>query len=293
LAQAYHDLLAAAPPPPLPPDEGAPVPAKPAVPAPAKPAAPAPDPAPAPKPGPAPTPANLSNQEKAIRRVVRGVTLRVIDNAKKQEGGADPKLTGDSLTADLVRTAANVAAGEEESVRLAAFAVGLGLALDDSAILRDNPLVRTMCRNIEPDADRRERVESLGSPTVRSRRDLCQHFAVSVALAELIGPKLAEQAGAAKEFADMRGTSGFSFTDLAADYAGVEFYNRLKKDPALLDKVRDKFAVADYVPDLAGLKDGLTKAQVEEAFGSAADERFKKAVADLRDRIATCPAYKK
>jgi hypothetical protein len=242
---------------------------------------------------PAPKPAELSKQEKAIRRVIRGVTLRAIENAKKPDGGADPKLTGDALTDDLVRTAANVAAGEEESVRLAAFAVGLGLALDDSTILRNNPLVRTLCRNVEPDADRKERVAALGSPTVRQRRDWCQHFVVSVALAELVGPKLAEQAGVAKEVADMAGPSGFSFADLTADFAGVEFYNRLKKDSALLEKVKDKFTVADFMPDQKGVSDGLTRAEFEAQYGSTSDERYKKAVATIRERIAGCPAYKK
>ncbi len=212
----------------------------------------------APKADPAPPPANLSNKEKAIGRVVRGITLRAVDNAKKPEGGADPRLKGDALTADLVRTAANVAAGEEEGVRLAAFAIGLGLALDDSTILRDNPLVRTMCHAIEPDADRKERIAALGSPTVRDRRDWCQHFAVSVALAEIVGPKLAEQVGVGKELSDMQGPSGFSFADLTADFAGVEFYNRLKKDKAMLERVKDKFAVADYVPDQTGISDGLS-----------------------------------
>ncbi|HEY2784404.1 MAG TPA: hypothetical protein VGJ05_05455 [Fimbriiglobus sp.] len=238
-------------------------------------------------------PLKLSNKEKAIRHVVRGITLRVVDNAKKPEGGADPRLKGDALTADLVRTAANVAAGEEKGVQLAAFAVGLGLALDDSTILRDNPLVRTMCRSIEPDADRKERIASLGTPTVRNRRDWCQHFAVSIALSEIVGPKLAEQVGVAKELADMQGTSGFSFADLTADFAGVEFYNRLKEDPAMLGKVKDKFTVADFVPDQTGVSDGLTKTQFETQFGSISDDRYKAAVAEVHGRIAKCPAYTK
>jgi hypothetical protein len=242
---------------------------------------------------PTAVPTDLSNREKAIRRVVRGVTLRAVDNAKKPESGDDKKLTGDALTENLVRTAANIAAGEDESLQVAALAVGLGLALDDSTILRDNPLVRTMVRRIEPDADRKERIAALGGPTVKNRRDWCQHFAVSVALAELIGPRLAEQAGVAKEVADMQGTSGFSFADLTADFAGVEFYNLLKKDAANLDKIKDTFAVGDFVPDQTGVSDGLTKAEFELQFGSLSDDRYKKAVAEVRARIAKCKAYTK
>jgi hypothetical protein len=52
----------------------------------------------------------------------------------------------------------------------------LPIALDDSTILRNNPLVRSMVRSVESDAERKERIAALGSPTVRKRRDLCQHF---------------------------------------------------------------------------------------------------------------------
>src|SRR5436309_1836734 len=78
----------------------------------------------------------------------------------------------------------------------------------------------------------------------------------------------AEAAGMLKERQDMRpGGSGFSFADLLADYAGVAYAVRLRDGKATLDDAA-RFKVTDWVPDFAGLDDGLTAAQFEKKFGS-------------------------
>ena len=46
-------------------------------------------------------------------------------------------------------------------------------------------------------------------------------FAISAALTAHSGAERAKQVGVAKEFLDALGSSGFSFADLAADYAGI------------------------------------------------------------------------
>jgi hypothetical protein len=61
----------------------------------------------------------------------------------------------------------------------------------------------------------------------------------------------------------------------------------------MLGKVKDKFTVADFVPDQTGVSDGLTKTQFETQFGSISDDRYKAAVAEVHGRIAKCPAYTK
>ncbi len=232
----------------------------------------------------------LTAKQQAVRKVVRAVAIRAADLSRKPEA---TRLKGDDLTAELVRTAASVAATEEEEQRSAALAIGLGLALDHSTTLRNNPLTRGFCHAIETDAERRERIAALGSPTVRGRRDLCQHFVVSAALAELLGPEASEAAGLLKERLDMAGTSGFSFTDLAADFAGVEFARVLRRDTRAVARVSVVFEVADYAPDVTGLPDGLPRKKFEADFGSETDPRFRKMLDEVRKRVAGLPGYKK
>ena len=224
----------------------------------------------------------LSKKQVGIRKIVRAVTIRAQD-LRQQTG---PKIKGDELTAEYVKAAAEVASTLEDEHRASAFLIGLGIALDDSTILRDNLVTRSLCRAVESDSERQERIAVLGVPTVRFRRDLCQHFVVSVALAELVGPAAAEAAGLAKEMIDLDRSSGFSFADLAADFAGVAFAEKVKKDPKLLARLRQSFAVADFVPEVKDLRDGVSVKRFETDYGSTSDPRFAKAVEEVRKLVA-------
>lgn len=229
-----------------------------------------------------------SPKEEAIRKVVQAVTRTATVLAKQPDRPKD-----DKLTAEYVKAAAAAATTLGEDVRAAAFLIGLGIALDDSTLLRKNPVTGRLCAAVESDAERRERIAVLGLPTMHQRRDLCQHFAVSAALAEAQGPALAEAAGLLKELADLEGASGFSFADLAADYAGVAFAQKVKKSPAVLATLAKEFTVADYVPPITGLREGLSRQQFEADYGSAGDPRLLNALEAVRARVIELPAYKK
>lgn len=63
---------------------------------------------------------------------------------------------------------------------------------------------------------------------LRGRLDLCQHFLVSAALALTLDEETALDIGVSKEQADSKaGGSGFSFSDLVADMAGIRFASAL------------------------------------------------------------------
>jgi hypothetical protein len=230
--------------------------------------------------------AGRSAKQDAVRKVVRAIVRRAEQNA-----AAATKARGDELTSLLIRAAADAARFEDQELRPAAFAIGLGLALDDSEILRKNPLTEGFCKAVESDSDRKARLAVLGLPTVRHRRDLCQHFVVSAALTELVGVRQAELAGLLKEQLDMATPSGFSFTDLCADLSGVAFARVVRKDPDLLEQLWRKAEVADFVPKIDGLRDGLTEERFKQDFGSVEDERFTRAMDELRGRVRALPVY--
>ncbi len=224
---------------------------------------------------------------------VRAVVAAVRERAKVlHEKPAADRLKGDPLTQDLVRTAAAAALTLDPAQQTPAFLTALGIALDDSTTLRNNPLTRDLCAAVESDAERKERTAALGTPTVLSRRDLCQHFAISAALTELFGAAAAETAGVSKELMDMAGTSGFSFIDLTADLAGVAFAGRVKNDPKKLAELAEAFAVGDYMPGTAKLREGLSPKRFAADFGSVADARFTAALDDIRTRVAASPGLK-
>jgi hypothetical protein len=203
-------------------------------------------------------------------------------------------LTGDELTELYVREAATAARTLPDRQAVPAFLLGLGIAVDTSDLLRKNPATRGLCTDVESDAERRKRLEVLGLPTMRGRHDLAQHFAVSCALTALVGPALAEAAGLLKEQMDMQpGGSGFSFADLCADMAGVSFATWVREAGTVPDRVTTVFRVADFLPDPAGLAEGLSHEAFDRAYGSFADDRFRAEQLGILKRILALPGYRR
>jgi hypothetical protein len=234
-------------------------------------------------------PSNLSDDDKAVRAVVQAVTKKATELAADEK--SRPK--GDALTAEYVKAAATAAAGLDEKRQARAFLLGLGIALDDSTILRDKPVVKKVVTAAEGEDDRTARLAVLGRPTVRGRRDLCQHFAVSAALTETFGAAAAEFAGMSKELSDMKGTSGFSFADLAADLAGIELANAVTKEPKRVADIAKVFLCDDYVPDITPFAEGLSEAALKKQFGGTDGDKFKAALDDVRKAVKAVPAYRK
>lgn len=246
----------------------------------------------------APEKPKVDPKVEATRKVVKAVAIRADDlrrlpepaPGEKDADGKRPR--GDKLTAELVRAAADTASTLDDKLKAPAFLLGLGIALDDSALIRSNPAAKEFWEAVETETERKERVAAIGVPTVRYRRDLCQHFFVSAALAVHLGPDAAESVGVAKELLDSVRPSGFSFVDLAANLGGIAFAERVRKDPGLVDRYSRGFDVADHAPKVDGLVEGLSATKFLRDYGSADDARFKKALAEVRSRVWAVPANK-
>jgi hypothetical protein len=207
-------------------------------------------------------------EAEAIAAVVKAITER----AKKFQTEAKQP-TSDELTVAYLTAAAIEAEKYDKPLRQRAFLIGIGIGLDDSTILRDKPFLKELFQKAEPDADRRERLKVLGSPSIQGRRDWCQHFALSAALTELVGSQAAEFAGLAKELADMKGTSGFSFADLGADYAGIAFAGWIRAESGGTAIVAEAFKFEEYVPVLKNYPENINEAEFKKTYGTATDQR--------------------
>jgi hypothetical protein len=234
----------------------------------------------------------------SARQVVAAVRQEAERNhrlpARGSGGAGGPfRLTGDELTEAYVRAAATAARKLPEPHAVPAFLLGIGVAVDTSDVLRKNPATRGLIAAVESEEERRRRLEVLGLPTMRGRHDLAQHFVVSCALTALLGPTLAEAAGLLKEQRDMEpGGSGFSFADLCADLAGITFAKSLREAGSVPAEVAALFTVARYMPDPAGLREGLSQEAFARAYGSVSDERFQAEHLAVLKRVLALPAYR-
>jgi hypothetical protein len=231
------------------------------------------------------------------RSVVRAVTEAAANNRRlppKSAGVAAGavRLAGDALTEQYVRQAAAAAKQLPQDVAAAAFLLGIGVALDDSPLLPSTPIVGAFWQQIEPASARPTRLALLGSPTMRGRHDLTQHFVVSAALAVLVGPQNAEAAGILKEISDSRGGSGFSFSDLSADLAGIQFAGAVGNGRIALSRLENGFLVRDFLPDPSGLKDGIAWADFVQSYGFPPDARLTRERESLRGQILAMPGYR-
>jgi len=131
--------------------------------------------------------------------------------------------------------------------------------------------------------------------TLRKRVDLMQHFSISAFLASAAGDALAQATGVYKEISDSKGGSGFSFADLAADRAGVEFGTLAIASESSARQLQAQMARStnenDYMPNIDHLPEGLQEASFKRQYGSPEDARYQKMQSELDRRIRLCRLY--
>ncbi len=254
------------------------------------------------------------------RRILLAVRTATVENSRRPEGGPAPagagkdaRLSGDALADSLARAAFRAARQEVEGGTppgecARGLLVALGVSLDPSGLLRKNPAARLLIGTLETPEEERARSRALGAPSLRGRLDSLQHFAVSAALAAVVGKEAAWAVGLDKETVDAaekdRGRgSGFSFADLAADRSGLAFATLVlgeaatrEKLVALLDRLASGFRGADFAPDFRRLAEdpaeGLGWREFSERFGSILDPRFLERIRALGEEVEKCPGLK-
>lgn len=231
----------------------------------------------------------LITQDPEIRRVVAAVADVAVANRAKP---AAERLDGDALADLYVRSAC--ATGEPPK----AVVLGLGYALEPTGLIAKNPLAAEMFKDVEDAEGRKKRLSAMGKPTLHGREDWLAHFVVSAGMTALVGDQLAESIGVQKELTDAvakgKGDgTGFSFTDLNADFAGITFAAWLidAKSRLPVEKSAKCFRGDEFVPSIEGLRDGLTLAEFEAAWGSTNDARFLEERRRLRARTKECKGY--
>jgi hypothetical protein len=132
-------------------------------------------------------------------------------------------------------------------------------------------------------------------PILKNRADLNQHFIFSAALKILSEQGLSIAIGEFKELMDRSDDgSGYSFVDLAADFAGVEFAIAAT-NPSSARSVQNILAgITDenvFFPNIEGLPEGLSKNDFTLIFTEVDSPEYLKMVRSINQRIAELPIH--
>ncbi len=132
--------------------------------------------------------------------------------------------------------------------------------------------------------------------TLKGRHDLVQHYLTSAGLQIAAGEGVANAIGEFKEIADaLTGGSGFSFSDIAADRAGVTLAERAmsaKTARRIQEVLAGASSEAVFFPDISGLPDNMSQAEFERRYGGVESPRYRELMAEIERRIVQAPAYR-
>jgi len=168
--------------------------------------------------------------------------------------------------------------------------LALGKILGDDAVA----LVGGRDLDLGPAADRaalRQRI------LLGGRADLSQHFWVSAALAALSDEARSLAVGLSKEAMDSTsGGSGFSFVDMAANSAGIRLASAATADSRSARLMQQRIGrgveVADLMPSIRGLPEGITGEQLQAEFGGLGGDKTRELLGEIDRRIAVLPLYR-
>ena len=161
-----------------------------------------------------------------------------------------------------------------------------------AVILGDEQIARVAGRHV--DRSRLAEATALRKRiTLFGRKDWSRHFWVSAGLTLLSDADRSIAVGLSKELMDATpGGTGFSFADLAADAAGNRFALAATRDEesalALQARLRAGFRIAEFVPVLRDLPEGLSRQEFQDRFGGLGGSETTRLVDEIRSRFANC-----
>lgn len=236
-------------------------------------------------------PTTWTRDAAAVRRAVADAAQRnaELPLAPGRAPGIDSRAVGDALASLLVRRAASAARELPPERAARALFLGLGSTVDDAEWTRFAPVLAGVLGQVEPRANGQSANDAVAQPTIRGRADLWKHFVLGAMIAGLFGADTAEAVAIAKEAADARTGSGFSFADLAAGFAGIRFAQYVQREKVAIGRLSIEFEIAQFVPEMKRLPEGIGWNDFQRDYGSTNDPRFHHAVAAVREIVDRMP----
>ena len=125
------------------------------------------------------------------------------------------------------------------------------------------------------------------------RDDFPRHFLVSAALVVETSGKLAQSIGLAKEVADARSGSGFSFNDMAANRAGTRFGEMALRAAAELQaRVAPGVTDDDLMPAWADLPEFMPEADFVRRYGGVGAPPYLAMMGEIESRVGALRLFR-
>ena len=86
--------------------------------------------------------------------------------------------------------------------------------------------------------------------------------------------------------------SGFSFADLSADIAGIQFANAVADGRIPLSRLESRFTVRDFLPDASGLKEGIAWKDFVKQYGFSHGRAGIARAGVAAKKVLAMPGYK-
>jgi hypothetical protein len=131
---------------------------------------------------------------------------------------------------------------------------------------------------------------------LQGRHDLSKHLVISAAITSLADSKLAELIGLDKEVEDSVDGSGFSFADLAADYAGIRLAEAATVSRAGAMRVQrilgKPHSATLYMPETQSLPQAMTDTEFAQRYQHTESEHYQQALAHINYNIDQLALYR-
>lgn len=135
-----------------------------------------------------------------------------------------------------------------------------------------------------------------GEVKLSNRHDWVQHFVTTAGIQIAAGSGISNLIGEAKEIQDADGPSGFSFTDIAADRAGVRFAEVATASETSARKLQVALVEAGgertFFPRVTDLPEGLSEAEFKGAYGDIDTESYNAMIRQIDRRIEAISLYR-
>jgi hypothetical protein len=132
---------------------------------------------------------------------------------------------------------------------------------------------------------------------LQGRHDWVQHYLLSAGLAIAGGRGIADFIGEVKEVQDATNkVSGFSFTDLAADRAGVRLAEvatgSVESARLTQNMLAGNISEGQFFPEVRDFPEGLTDSQFKARYRERDSAAYKQVISAIDGRIAKIPLYR-
>lgn len=166
-------------------------------------------------------------------------------------------------------------------------------ALSATAIFFGNYKFNTLLNNAIPDKEINRCQKTSATSFLAQRHDLSLHFIYSAMLQILADHDISFAIGEFKELGDaLRGGSGFSFVDLAADQAGIMFATAATQpNSALQLQITNLNMETAFFPVITDLPENISQKEFERRYGGVEGKAYAKQLEQIRERIKQLPLY--